>query len=485
MGMTLEAEPCTAYSFALHHAGLGPLALITARNDTPGEMPATDAFAYIDAVSGRWRIRIPELGPGEGAEVAVDALDLDRDALERMVRPAEASLRLELGSANTSAPLLLLAPWQWPVFSSALPALAACVLKHDGIVRTLISESRLWKPGGGRKMTPDRSQSSDHDAPVSMLERIFRHLSDNHLITYAEPLVTRHPSGAVFQDIRPPHRILHNRRDCIGEATCIDLTLLIAGCLEGMGLAPLLLLVLDIEGVPVHAFLGVWLRAQPRIHPVIRDPAFLDQVAARGDLLLIETTAVCEGSRRAEFDEAIRQGRENLTSCRRLVALDIAALRPPMGMVLPMETPYESSVLLALAEAAELARVMASSRFETLHLLFGLVRAGGEISTRLLDEAGVAAAGLEEEVRLIMTTRRRDGRRVPTVGYDQCINEATENARSQGSTIVRECDLWWAVLRSRSRSVEAALENSGCPQTTLVPLLDILCPQSRSTTTIG
>lgn len=485
MGLILEARPCSAYSFALHHAGLAPLASIRVRNTASERSPATDAVACVDAISGRWLIRIPEIHPGDSVELAAETAEVDRDLLERTTRPAEGSLRLELGSDHCHSPILLLSPWQWPVFPEALPALAAYVLKHDGIVRNLISESRIWKPDAVLDMTRGVSHVSDPEGSMSALMRMFHHLSHNYHIAYAEPMITHHPSGAVFQDIRPPHRIIHNRRDCLGEATCIDLTLLIAGCLEGMGFATLLLLLFDSQDVPVHAFLGIWLRNQAHTRPVLRDSKLLHQSVKRGELLVIETTAMCDSGRKGDFEAAILRGVDHLVARRSIVALDVCALRPPMGKVLSMENPFDPVVLLALAEAAELARSLATPRFETLHILYGIVKAGGEISTRLLEQSLAGSASLEKEIVRILAARNRESPREPTVGYNRCISEAIENARSQGSTVVRECDMLWAVLRSRSRSVEAALENSGCPQTTLVPLLDALCPQSRSTTTIG
>ncbi|MCK4413511.1 MAG: hypothetical protein KAY32_08210 [Candidatus Eisenbacteria sp.] len=479
------AVPSTAFSFALYHAGLTPLVSLTAKNSGAVSRPPSRASVRLDSPPGEWRIAIPELQPGEEVELTVEVAQVDRDGLERITQPQSAELVLELGSDRARAPLVLLSAWQWPVFPEALPALAAFVLKHDGIVRALVSESMLLERSAGQGPQGAGESRSLPERVAARLERLYRHLAETYAISYAEPLVTRHPSGAMYQDLRPPHRILYDRRDCLGEGTCIDLTLLLAGCLEGMGLAPLIFLNCDAGGTPAHAFLGVWCQSHGRLRPIVRDPVVLERAVSQGDLLLIETTGVCAGGRRLEFEQAISEARGHLTTGEMLVALDVAALRPPNGRVLPMETPLEPVVLRAHAEVAALGERLGNPMFETLHLLYGLIRAGGEVTCRVLAESGVSAPRVVEEVERILSQRRKDRPRGRTVGYDRCVSDAAETARSEGSTVVRECDLWWAILWSRSGAVREALEAAGCPQADLVPALDRICPHSRRTTTIA
>ena len=87
------------------------------------------------------------------------------------------------------------------------------------------------------------------------------------------------------QKVRSPSRIGDNRL-----ATCLDLALLFASCLEQAGLHPLIILQ---KG---HALAGVWLTATDFSSAVIDDPQTLRKRIALGELILFETTLVTSAS---------------------------------------------------------------------------------------------------------------------------------------------------------------------------------------------
>jgi hypothetical protein len=428
-------------------------------------------------------LEIPALESGQSVELQLALESLDQDRLERTTSPETAKLRVRLGDREVARTMLVLSAWQWPVFSAARIALAAFVLKHDGIVRSVLSEAS--SRGKGESTGSSSGAPGRRARTATAVEHLFGYLSEDYSISYAHPLATRHEIGVTYQSLRPPYRVLHNRRDRVGEGSCIDLTLLLAGCLEGLNLAPLVVLVGEVEGAPTHALLGAWRNARAGFRPLIRDRQSLRRAVERQELLVLETTGVCGGDRRLTYEEALQRGGEIIRKASAFHALDVAALRPPAGRILPMETPMDPVVLRAYAEATDLGRRLRTRVFETLHLLYGIVVSGGPVTGRLLSESETTAEVISEAVAAHLALRPKDGPRTQTAGYDRCISGATETARSQGSTVVRECDLWWALLWNRSRAVGEVLREAGCPSEHLVEILDVICPQSRPTTTVA
>lgn len=119
-------------------------------------------------------------------------------------------------------------------------------------------------------------------------------------IRYVNPAPSFEQTG---QKIRPPHQILTEKL-----ATCLDLTLLFASCIEAIGLRPVIVLVRD------HAFAGFWLTRHDFGSSVADDAPGLRTRLALHDLLLFETTHVC-GRGKSGFKRACEAGEA-------LVALD-------------------------------------------------------------------------------------------------------------------------------------------------------------------
>ncbi len=89
--------------------------------------------------------------------------------------------------------------------------------------------------------------------------------------------------------------------------TCLDMTLLYAGCLEAVGIHPLIIVV---QG---HAFAGAWLIQESFPDSVNDDVSLLTKRTADGinEILLVETTCMNAGSR-FSFDEAVNSANNSL-----------------------------------------------------------------------------------------------------------------------------------------------------------------------------
>lgn len=89
-------------------------------------------------------------------------------------------------------------------------------------------------------------------------------------------------------------------------ATCMDITVLFASCLESFGLHPVLIT------APAHIFAGVWLTSKGRCNePVLSDTAQLRKLIKEKELVALECTAMTLG-KNLSYKEAKKEAEEIL-----------------------------------------------------------------------------------------------------------------------------------------------------------------------------
>lgn len=145
-------------------------------------------------------------------------------------------------------------------------------------------------------------------------------------ITYCMPPASFETAG---QRIRLAGEILSS-----GLGTCLDLSLLYAGCLEAVGLNPLLIFVRG------HAFAGCWLEDQCFPECVQDDVSLLTKRTAQGihEICLVECTGLC-GSESASFDEAVQAADRHLADPEEFeFFLDLKRIRGSGIRPLPIRT---------------------------------------------------------------------------------------------------------------------------------------------------
>lgn len=474
----LRIEVLPAFSYALHNAGLSLLPLVVAENRGDVASVPVQGQAVLDDPFGVWKWQTPSLAPGSTVNLTPILESFDYDALERVTAPIWSSLTIKADSENLRRDVLLLGCWSWPLHAGTWPALGGFVLPYDGIVRGILSAAQeSWQDTASPPIEGSGSSSA-----IAALRMIYAYLEQTCRIRFADPLAILYERNVCFQAIRPPHRVLFNAGRLEGEGNCLDLSLLLAGCLEAVGLAPLILLTGADDEHATHALLGAWTDGRTRFRPIIRHRQAIVQAMEDGDLLALEATGLCSGSRHLGFDAALANARAAVEQATRIQAIDVKCLRPPLGRVLSLETPLDPVVLSALHEASSLAYRLRSPAFETLHILYGLSVSSGEILKTLSERCRLPQGKLAEETIRQLQRRRKGNPAGHTVGYDRCVNDARENARSQGSTVVRECDFWWALLLNESKSVDQVLAQVGSSRQQLAETLSAICPQVRPQT---
>lgn len=472
------------YSAVLEHAGLPFIAsavVPTARGERP-----TRAELRLEGERVSWTIEPAdptEVGrPQAGrCEATVRASGSLRSVLDRVGGTRRVRVELSAGGPTAAAEVLLVEPWRWAWLPETTPLLACLVLPNDGIVRQVAAGAR--RAGSARKSSPD----ADADAPAAL----FEHLREDFRIDYAAPSIERAP-GAMpghdafalpLQALRPPHRVIVDLATGRGEAGCLDLTLLLCGCLEATAHAPLIVLFPDAHGFPEHALLGFWRDRAQRFRPVLEGDS-LRQACLSREIGFLETTRVCR-DRAASVEDARAEATASVTEAGRVVAIDVRALRPPFGAVAPFEVAYDAAVLAAVDGSERIPGPAGTAVVETLHLFLGLVEADGLVGARLFEESGASRAALVDACHAALERRPSAERRGRTRGYERCLADARENARSQGSTVVRESDLWWAVLTSPSKSLSAAFDRDPAARARLLVALARIAPPARPSSTVA
>lgn len=118
-------------------------------------------------------------------------------------------------------------------------------------------------------------------------------------------------AGIIYSN--PPASFFGPQRVRLGEtvmqqkfATCMDITVLFASCLESFGLHPVLIT------APAHIFAGVWLTSKGRCsEPVISDTAQLRKFIKEGKLVALECTDMTLG-KNLSYKEAKKEAEEIL-----------------------------------------------------------------------------------------------------------------------------------------------------------------------------
>jgi DNA-directed RNA polymerase specialized sigma24 family protein len=320
--------------------------------------------------------------------------------LERVTSHRAVHLELLVeGEEIARFPVSVLSCWQWPHFREARPISSAFVLPGDEVVTwTALAASARNTQTRGEPPLPELASSRSGEASFKILRALYEYLAESCAIEYEMPrLETDEWCATSYQTVHPPHEILRHPEDRRARATCLDLTLFVAGCLESIGLQPLLLFAGGPEEAPTHAFLGCRDGRSQRFQPVLTDCDLLREEVKHDEILVMETTGVCVGNHRLSFARAAEVARDRVLGGIRIHAIDVSASRPPLGNVRPVTLPNDPVVQSALWRAEKFVLDLETKQKQTLHIFYGLCAAEGALLGRLLKRCG---SSLEEVKRV-------------------------------------------------------------------------------------
>ena len=188
-------------------------------------------------------------------------------------------------------PVTILAFDEWSGAGVMPELLASFVVPNQSLISTVVTRAAefMKKFTGSSEM--DEYQTQDPNRVRAQVAAIYEALRSEALV-YAAPPASFEQTG---QRIRLADKVLNEK---IG--TCIDLSLLVASCLEAVGIFPLIVLMRG------HAFVGAWLKEDMMYSQNISDDAsYLLKMAADGvnQVVLLEATSLTASSP-VTFDQA-------------------------------------------------------------------------------------------------------------------------------------------------------------------------------------
>ncbi len=365
--------------------------------------------------------RLDSVGAGEAFHVKDLDVQLDGALLSRLTEAEPATLRFELFAAEaTGAPLArhshsleLLARNQWGGIGYLPEMVAAFVQPNDPAVDRILKGAALALQESGQSGAINGYGGGAKRA-WELASAIWTALLKRKL-DYALPPASFETNG---QKIRSPSQVLDS-----GLATCLDLTLLFAACLEQAGLNPLLVFTRG------HALVGLWLRDEEFSFAVVDDITALRKRLKLQELVVFETT-LATSAQPISFSQALAHGTRQLSEEEEdAFELAVDLRRARMSRIKP----------LALASAAP--AVVASS--EVQQELTLTVEAAPDFPDEVATE--VPAAALDPKDRLARWQRKlldlslrnallnfKQGKRALLLEADAA---ALEDALAEGQTL--------------------------------------------------
>lgn len=452
--------PCTTtINYSLYHCGIPIIGTLTARNlGEQNSIPLHLRLWVID-YSDPCEIEIPQLDSGSKLSLGVPTIPLHVDILRRQVEPVRTRLQVEVDRRRypeAEKDITVLGFWDWSHERAARKTIAAFVSPQNPVIECIVLEAQENLKGtAGTDSFSELLRSGKEDAEGIVLETLYQCLKEHWHIHYECPQLKLCPGETeTYQTIRPPHHIFPRyRSNPEGRATCLDLSLLMAGCLEHIGLCPLVIFTGDNDGIPRHAFAGCWAGLTPGSRPMIYEAEFLYSEVKSKHLFVMECTVLAEDqNEKLSFDQGVESAVKQLRDAKWVCAVDIAALRPPNGSITPMDSPLEPEVARAYNHAKQFAKSKRREAIETTHLFYGLLAANGEVIRWVFREAGFDVEEKSRKIKDSIRMHNASKEPIPTWNYLQCQRLAEEYAWQSGAHSVREQDLLWALLDKSKES---------------------------------
>lgn len=285
------------------------------------------------AFATSWESRITVINPGESFNLGVVDLLLSHDFLASLTERVAGSLLVEVLQDNTvlstsSQRIDVLAYDEWNGLQSIPEILAAFVTPNHPVVESVLSDTAGILGTWTGNSAISGYQSRDPQRVALTAAAVYTALQQRN-IRYINPPASFEEIG---QKIRLPERILESRL-----ATCLDLTVLTASCLEQAGLHPLVIITAG------HAFVGVWLEDETFSDVATDDLLRLRKRVELGQITLFETTLLTNEPA-ISFEQAVKEALkhlENETSFR--CVLDIHRARKCRIRPLPLRVELSSA----------------------------------------------------------------------------------------------------------------------------------------------
>ncbi len=221
--------------------------------------------------------------------------------------------------------LTLMAFNQWSGSNVRPEILSAFVTPNHPLITEVLNQTAIELQDLTGNSALDGYLSQDVDRARNIVAALYRALKKQKLI-YAVPPASFGKSG---QRVRLSDEVLTGK-----VGTCLDLTILMASCLESLGMNPIIVL------FSTHALVGAWLSEEMSSNMVMDDQSFLTIATANGinRMVLVESTRLTDDTpfeKAAEEAEASVRASET-ENASRIFEMYIDVTRCRMEHILPL-----------------------------------------------------------------------------------------------------------------------------------------------------
>ena len=221
---------------------------------------------------------------------------------------------------------------EWDGSTCGVQHVASFVLPNDRVVKDVLhSASEYLSKLTNNSLQFIGYQSNKKEDVLNQISSVYYALKGLN-ISYCVPKASFEKEG---QKIRLPLEIINTKL-----STCLDTTLFMAGCLEEIGLNPLIIIIDE------HVYLGCWLSQFVYPNVVIEDKAYvINQVNAQ-NLILLETTLITN-SIDTPFKEIYTSGKANIyKKTNFFAAVDVKSARNANIKPLPLKVSSEGKYII-------------------------------------------------------------------------------------------------------------------------------------------
>ncbi len=312
----LELSALKVVNYALQAGGVSIVRSVGIFNDTDQALENVELKLWTEpAVMLPYSRHYDRIGAGSCYRAGPLELTLDGAYLSGLTEKVTGLLHASLEKdgevlyAETQE-LTALAFDEWHGYGFYPELLAAFVTPNHPEIVPLISRAAELLGSWTGDPSLDAYQTQDPNRVLQQAAAVYAALQERNII-YAVPPASFEPAG---QRIRLCDTVLQQKM-----GTCLDLTLLYCGCLEAMGLHPLLVLQSG------HIFAGVWLEDLTFPEAVQDDASLITKRLAQGvgELAIVECTAFTAGkemrfdSARTSAEKSLQKGVEYIIDVRR------------------------------------------------------------------------------------------------------------------------------------------------------------------------
>lgn len=293
----IDAGVSPAYSLVFQQNSIPLLSQLELKNTLAEPFEELKLIASFDPPlfeSMTWNL--DHLGPRATIRLREKDINLSAETLDKITEQAGMTVCFELTAkeeviARSQHELTVLPKNQWGGEKHMPELLAAFITPNSHYVQVLLKKALGLLEKNGQPAKLDGYSSGEPENPYMIAAALWSAIFSEG-INYSVPPAS---FGTAGQKIRLPQDI-----STTGLATCLDTALLFASCLEQAGLNGLIALT---KG---HAMVGLWLNDE--CFPLVTndDPIDLRNRAALKDLVLFETTLVCNSSP-VSFAQAIAE----------------------------------------------------------------------------------------------------------------------------------------------------------------------------------